>query len=222
VSEGVHAGLSPNPWFDPAWYAAEYPKIPQNVAPFVHFIAVGAAAGFRPNPIPLPTLQFDIPLSWWAAHGASLVKHHGKLNASMGEKNTSFLLSVFQPAYYRRIANLPSDVSSIAALDHFLSIGLSKNLSPSPPFEPEFYAEQWRHSTGLALPADLPPILHWLQEGRTCVRVPTRLFSEKYYRDREMENFCAQLSSRVSTSWWPGGSAPIKRRSPARACGRPG
>ena len=183
VSEGLAAGLRPNTWFDPAWYQAATPALEPGQPAFLHFLAIGSQAGLAPNAMVVPARLGATDPDRWARHGAALMTRLDALAQSIGPHATALLLAIYQPSCYERVApNAGSE--PLARLTHFLTDGLASDLPPSPLFEPAFYAKRWLAVSGQNARFEGPAILHWLQHGRAVVPVPTRLFSDAYYRRR--------------------------------------
>jgi glycosyltransferase involved in cell wall biosynthesis len=182
ISKGCQNGLKPNLWFDPEWYANKYSLELNNLSAFSHFVNKGIELGNSPNSIPISIRRFETTLLDWSIYGGAITINYSQLSVSIGEERASLLLAMFQPSYYRVIANLPSEITSLGTLNHFLSIGLASDFSPSPLFEPNYYRTEWLRVTGTEAPLDQPLILHWLGKGRETVAVPTRLFLEQHYR----------------------------------------
>lgn len=91
------------------------------------------------------------------------------------------LVMLFVPGYYRRLAGLAADTSSLRALAHFLREGLQAGLAPSPLFDADHYARS-AAAAGLGSPSGRePPALHWARAGVPARIVPTPLFDEAFY-----------------------------------------
>jgi glycosyltransferase involved in cell wall biosynthesis len=99
------------------------------------------------------------------------------LSASpMTMEHYEFLTYLFSPAYYSDIVGLPRR-SQDEIFEHFLGVGLSTGLAPSPFFDPAYYRQLLQSP-----PENEPLIFHWLRIGRLNQIVPTPWFDAEFYK----------------------------------------
>jgi hypothetical protein len=183
IAAGLQEDRQPNRWFDPAWYRATTTNIPPGYSAFMHFLESGAEAGLLPHRLFVTGHLSGTSLADWSAHGAAIVARLETMIGQFGKWAIDLLLSLFYPAYYSLVVSAAAAMSPLEQLSHFLTHGIEQDIPPSPLFEPDTYRRAWRDSTGEEMKGT-NSLLHWLQGGHEVVAVPTRMFSDTYYRAR--------------------------------------
>ncbi len=192
LKSGISTDHSPNPWFDPSWYAERYEiRKNRNITAFKHFVLVGLGRGLLPCPgfEPWLTRLVDITGDDKATKRKLAIGRITRLvNTSKSgvlqrvRQHVSFLAALFVPIHYQRIAGLKEKSDPFDAFMHFLEEGLPSNLMPTPLFNEEIYREMARAKGVSNFDTEPSLFIHWLVYGVPNRVVPTLLFDENYYR----------------------------------------
>ncbi len=187
ITTGIHQDLQPNSWFDPAWYSESTPDFTKGSSAFLHFLEYGCEKGHVPSRLLAGIKLQNLTLDDWALRGHGIMSSLSRLQKTASETAINVLLGLYVHEYYCHAARLPTQTSVLEGIGHYLSIGIPRDLSPTPLFDNEFYAKQYHRATGKTLSNTDCSILHWLQHGRDHAIVPTKLFSSQHYRNTYLD-----------------------------------
>ncbi|MDC7676505.1 glycosyltransferase family 4 protein [Asticcacaulis machinosus] len=101
-----------------------------------------------------------------------------KAGVPTGMDEYQLLCCMFSPSYYSDQLGMRRTRNE-AIFEHFLGAGLTRDVSPSPFFDVEYY-----RSIVADVPTDESSILHWLREGRSKQVVPTKWFDTEFYLEQ--------------------------------------
>ena len=158
--------------FDECFYRAAHPEIGGS-DPVAHFVWLGAAQGFDPNPL------FD--LEWYRGCHARLAD--GSVNPlyhylSVGLAAGADPHPLFHTSFYAAQLN---DLGDEPALAHYLRLAANRSPGdlriPCPYFDPRLYLAE--HEAARA--SGLDPLMHYLREGAAAGLDPHPMFDTAYY-----------------------------------------
>ena len=161
------ATLAGSPLFDHAWYRGRYLADQPGADPVLHYLWLGAAAGYHPHPL------FDT--AWYAARHPALNLANpfaDYLRRGMAANEDPHPL--FDTAFY--CAQAPE--ASGQALQHYATRAPGDMRCPTPFFDVVGY----RADNLDVLSAQLDPVAHFSTTGATEDRNPHALFDTAWYR----------------------------------------
>ena len=163
-------------FFDARFYMDTYPDVATSgFDPIDHYLRIGTAEGRNPSRY-FHTAYYlaensDVAASGVnpLAHYASAGRYEDRYPCDLVRRLEHLLRSdLFNAKEY--VAQYPDLPSGIDPLDHFLSWGLWEGRNPSHLFDSAYYCS--KHSA--AIPAHLPPVLHYVIEGKVAGFAPRR------------------------------------------------
>ena len=131
MRHGWREGRRPNPYFDPAWYAAKYLAGEDEINPLVHYIQVGEYRSCR------PIVYFDP--GWYRARyllasDCSPLRHYlAKRRTQTFSPNMLFEVDRYVETAGRAIGRNRDPFL------HYLRVGVSQDVDPSPAFNSRLY-----------------------------------------------------------------------------------
>jgi GT2 family glycosyltransferase len=170
----VEGRANTHPLFDRTHYAQAGDKIPPEIDPFFHFLAIGHASGRQPHPLFDP--RFYLASNPAVANLTKLALAHFILYGYREGRDPHPLFSI----------NWYLDAHPDAAgwgnpLIHYLQIGAAQGYSPHPLFDPAWY---WSQTDDPRARAN--PLAHYLTDGSAAGLSPHALFYPSWYRRTQL------------------------------------
>ena len=147
--------------FDSDWYRANYQDV-KDTDPIVHYLTVGAAAGFDPNPLFHTTWYLEKNRDVRDA-GANPLHHYITRGAGEGRDPNAF----FHGDWFLR-QNQDVKNAAINPLHHYLHYGAAENRDPSPNFSSRWYREAYLSQEASAI----SPLVHYIRYGKAAGHEP--------------------------------------------------
>jgi GT2 family glycosyltransferase len=181
---GWKEGKMPNPFFETDWYVQKIKKhtieglseqgkdkeyLTEN--PVIHWLKKGRELNFATHSGSKEFLQFILPRLRYSDI-YKLIKNSG----------------LFDEEYYQE--QLENSVAD--PLDHYISIGYYKNISPNILFDNNFYLSQVEELKSY----DIPPLIHYILRGSRFGIKPSPYFDPAFYR-KYYSSICALMDPLV-------------------------
>ncbi len=178
---GWRLGLSPSPYFDPAWYLASLGAgAALDLDPLLHFEQTGAADLRDPHPL------FNARWYAWTNPGASQSAHPLAHYLTEGWRQGLRPHPLFWADWYAR-TYLGPRAGKVDPLLHYLVEGWRRGCKPNPLFDVTFYrAQAWPKAgpdadAGAPAPPEQEPLAHYIQGGHRRFD-PHPLFDSAHFR----------------------------------------
>ena len=152
---GWRAGHWPNPYFDPGWYATQYPDVAAaGTDPLLHYVSYGEPEGRR------PVAWFDP--AWYRMHHAVPAGMHA-LAHYLRHRTGGVVRPIpeFDSAWYVR-TNPDVAAAGIDPMEHYRVQGFREGRDPSADFDTRYYRVQFLRGQ-----PDENPLLHYLRHRGT-------------------------------------------------------
>lgn len=169
VLGGDLAGESPHPLFDPAWYRARAPRLPDHIPPLLHYIRGGGREMRSPHPLFDPAHYVAQWPDGWTS-GVTPLTHFLQVGGIAGASPHPLFDS---RTYLSRRPDLVS--AGINPLMHYLRTAADEMADPHPLFSSRYYL-MTQPDVG-----DTNPLEHFLRHGGVEGRSPHPLFDIAYY-----------------------------------------
>ena len=194
IARGERAGASPNPLFQPGYYAQQAGVTAERECLLLHYLRIGWAAGLRTHPL------FDT--AFYLAHNPDVVEaginplaHFLASGGTEGRRPHPLFHSfdyVSQVPLLRETRQNP--------LVHYLQQGWRQGFEPHSLFNGDFYLRSYPE----VAQAGMNPLLHFVVHGLAEGRAPNYRFSPAMFRESGAD--AGRLSSETpiaNASGWP-------------------
>jgi len=161
--------------FDETFYLSKYPDVKDaKIEPLLHYLKHGSKEGRLPHPLFDPNYyrkknlnnNFDIePLIHYSENKNKYLNTH----------------PLFEAEFYADKIGDP--IGDQTLLEHFLTSGYQKEISPTPHFDFKFYKENNKDI------GELNPLLHYILHGESEGRWPNFFFSPQQHQIKDLVEF---------------------------------
>ena len=155
VRRGADPAAQPATLFDQAWHLEAYPAVAASgLAPLVHYLAHGAAAGHSPHPLLNCGFYQSKNSRALGDTRATALEHFVRAGAAQGRDPHP----LFDLTHYA--AQGPQLTPGEDPVSHYIRAGWRDGLSPHPLFDAAWYRAQMPRQA-----AETPPLVHYLSTG---------------------------------------------------------